>query len=89
MPIQHHDMDEKLIEPLGLERQPFSNLINFSKPSHQYANLLDKIESKPFYKNDYINNPYHPKFNEKDYYEDYNLEFEDDENIHIRNIIKY
>lgn len=83
MPIQHHEIEDKLIEPLGLERQPFSNLINFSKPSHNYANLYGKAESKNWLKNDHLHNPYNPRFNEKYYYADDNLEDDEDENIHI------
>jgi hypothetical protein len=47
MPIaSNHELEEKLIEPLSLERQPFSNLINFTKPTHNYWNPLDKVDLK-------------------------------------------
>jgi len=72
MPIPRDEMEDKLIEPLVLERQPFSNLINFSR-HHQYnfANPLDKVDLKNPFKNNNFENSYHHhlKFNERNFEE--------------------
>lgn len=41
-----HELEEKLIEPLPLERQPFSNRMNLEIPGHNYSNPFDKIDTK-------------------------------------------
>jgi hypothetical protein len=48
----HPDSEDKLIEPLVLERQPFSNVMNFSKPTNNYANPLEKLDFKQVLNND-------------------------------------
>lgn len=41
-----HEPEEKLMEPLPLERQPFSNMMNLYRPCHNYADPLEKIDLK-------------------------------------------
>lgn len=79
----HNELDSKLIEPLVLERQPFSNLINFSKANHAYANPLDKVDLKQAFKNEAPCGDYsQPRFLERNYVED-SFDFDEDENIHL------
>lgn len=68
MPNSHNMLEDKLVEPLALERQPFSNLINFSRQTHNYANPLDKVDLKQAFKTDNGNQGYcQPRFQERNF----------------------
>jgi hypothetical protein len=49
LPVSHqNDSEDKILEPLVLERQPLSAMVNTIKHHHFYANPLDKLEHKAF-----------------------------------------
>lgn len=41
-----HDPEDKMIETIPLVRQPFSNMMNFDRQTHNYPNPLDKLDLK-------------------------------------------
>jgi hypothetical protein len=49
MPVSHqNESEDKILEPLVLERQPLSAMVNTIKHHNFYANPLDKLEHKAF-----------------------------------------
>lgn len=83
MPTSHHAMEDKLVEPCALERQPFSNLINFSRQTHNYTNPLDKVDLKQAFKVDTGCNIFsQPRFPYRNFAED-SFGLEVDENIEL------
>jgi hypothetical protein len=80
LPISHHDdSEDKILEPLVLERQPLSAMVNLARPHYFYANPLDKLEHKAFKINEDVK-PYQSRFPERNF--NVNCFGIDDENIH-------
>lgn len=83
MPVRtHHYFDDKSIEPLALERQPFSNLINYMGHSNHYANPLEKINLKQAFRSEHTHNLLsHSRYPDRKYVdESFGIE---EENINI------
>ena len=78
-----HEPEEKLMEPLPLERQPFSNMMNLYRPCHNYADPLEKIDLKKALKIENNWNQYENKYK----FISRNLDVDtfgmNDENLHI------
>ena len=87
MPVPNvNEIEEKLLPPLSLERQPFSSILNYNRAQNHYSNPLEKVEIKTSTKvdNKFLNSFNPPQINERNFAEMWSsLGIEDHENIPI------